>query len=683
MKNYEMSKIRNITLVGAPGAGKTMLCEILLNNAKSTTRIGRIEDGNTVMDFDAEEITRKMSIAMGLGYLEWNDHYFNLIDTPGYADFNGDQLTGLIAGDTALVVANAAGGFEVGLEMTLENLKNMDISKALLVNRMDNEHANYEKVISDIEENTDFSITPLIIPIGAEAKFSGVIDLIKEKAYIDGKEADIPADMQDEVSAMREQLMESVAETSEALMEKYFEDGELSSEEIVKGVRAGVSAGDIIPAFACSVSNNIGCNEVMTAIADYLPSPADKKEITVKVDDEAHTITADPNGELVAYIFKSFSDPNFGDVAYVKVLSGTLKQGLDVMVAEKSSKDRIGNMYHIQGKNRSDASELRAGEIGGLVKLKVAKGLNTLCATNKYYCVDGPVVPSAVYWKKISAASQADEDKIGGALQKLLDEDITAHAEINVETKENILSGIGEQQLMLIQKRLKSRYKVEANLSEPRIPYKETINGKAECEYKHKKQSGGRGQYGHVLFRIGPKPRGEGFEFINGIVGGVIPSKFIPAIEKGLKEIMEKGVVAGYKVVDLFVECYYGSYHDVDSSEMAFKIAASRALKQGFQIAKPVLLEPIYDVQIIIPNEYMGDVMGDISTRRGRINGMEQVGNKQILNATVPLSELFEYFPILKSLTQGRGRFEQKFSHYEKLPDELAKKVIAEYESEE
>lgn len=356
---------------------------------------------------------------------------------------------------------------------------------------------------------------------------------------------------------------------------------------------------------------------------------------------------------------------------------------MDIYVPEKDAKDRIGNMFHIMGKNRADAGELRAGEIGGLVKLKAAKGLCTMVDGNNKFQFPAVVLPTPVYWKTIKAASQADEDKISSALTKLLDEDPTVKFEINQETHESVLSGIGEQQLLLIQKRLKTRYKVEAELFEPRIPYKETVVSKSDVQYKHKKQTGGRGQYGHVHFRVGPKPRGEGYEFINSIVGGVIPSKFIPAIEKGIQETLEKGIVAGYQVVDIYVDCYFGSYHDVDSSEMAFKIAASQALKQGFKDAKPILLEPIHNVQIIIPNEYMGDVMGDVSTRRGKIVGMEQIGKKQILNAHIPLSELFEYFPTLKSLSQGRGRFTQSFSHYEKLPEELAQKVIASYQEQE
>jgi elongation factor G len=372
-----------------------------------------------------------------------------------------------------------------------------------------------------------------------------------------------------------------------------------------------------------------------------------------------------------------------GEIAYTRIFSGSIKSGQDIYVPEKDAKDKISSAYYFIGKNRIDANELRAGEIAGLVKLKVAKGLNSIVAQGSKISFREIKLPSPVYWQSIRAANQNDEDKIGQALAKLLSEDPTINATINTETHENVIAGIGEQQVALIQKRLKSRFKVEAELKSPRIPYKETITGKSDHKYRHKKQSGGKGQYGEVYFRLSPTERGEGFKFINSIVGGTIPSNFIPAIEKGLNETMEQGIIAGYNVVDICVDVYFGSYHDVDSSEMAFKIASRMCLKEGFNMAKPIILEPIYLVEIIIPSEYLGDVMGDISTRRGKIQGMEQVGKKQILKATMPLAELFGYFPNLKSLTQGRGLFEQKFSHYEKLPEELAKNIIEAYQSPE
>ncbi|MCD4650673.1 MAG: elongation factor G [Candidatus Cloacimonetes bacterium] len=684
MKNYDIEKIRNIALLGGSGCGKTTLTEQLLNTAKATTRVGKIEDGNTVMDYDADEIEKKMSISMGIGHLSWDGHWINLLDTPGYPDYYGEQISASMAAETLLVVVNAAGSFDVGVELALELMaRKKSSAKGVIVNRLDNEHAEYSKALEQISENSDFIPAPIFVPIGREAQFQGVVDIVKGKAYINDKIADIPADMQDEVEEYRMKLMEAVAETDDDLLEKYFEEGELTSEELSNGIRSGILKGALMPVFACSAGQNIGISALLNAFVEYLPSANAAKEITLINDGETKTIALKPDGDPVGYIFKSFSDPNVGDIAYVRLFSGAIKSGTEVYIPEKDSKDKIGTMYYILGKNRTDAPILRAGGIGGLVKLKVGCGLTSVMKPGTEFRVVAPELPAPVFWQTIHALNQSDEDKIGGALAKLIDDDPTAKAYFDSETKQQVISGLGEQQIGLIKKRLKTRFKVEAELEEPKVPYRETITSSAQVNYKHKKQSGGRGQYGEVYFRVRPTKRGEGFNFINGIVGGKIPSKFIPAIEKGLRETLDKGIIAGYQVVDIEVEVYEGSYHDVDSSEMAFKIASSQALKKGFKDSKPILLEPICNLQIIIPNEYMGDVMGDISTRRGKIQGMEQKGTKQILNAQLPLSELYGYFPALKSLTQGRGRFTKEISHFEKVPHEIVTKVIAAFEEED
>ena len=683
MKNYDMRNIRNIAFLGASGAGKTTLIEQMLFDSKATTRVGKVEDGNTVMDFDAEEIAKGMSISLTIGNLTWKKNRINIIDTPGYADYLGESLTALSAVESVLLVANAAGGFEVGLEQAFGNIGKKEIVKGIVINRMDNEHADYDKVLDLIQENLEITFAPIHIPIGKENQFRGVVDLVKGKAFLNGELTDIPADMTDIVEEYRLKLMESVAETDDNLLEKYFEEGELSEEELALGVKNGIKNKKLIPVFACSAKTNVGIDALLDAIIEYLPSPAATPEVTIIEDEEEKKVVTSPDNDLIAYIFKSYSDPNLGDMAYVRVFSGTLKSGMEVRVPEKNGKDKIGGIYDIQGKNRSDSSELKAGEIGGLVKLKTARGLNSIIAPNLDCKFPTPILPSPVFWKSIKAANQSDEDKIGTALSKLLEEDPTINSTFDQETAQMVLSGQGEQQIGLIKKRLKSRFKVEADLYDPKIPYRETINGKSDVSYKHKKQSGGRGQFGNVSIRISAQPRGEGFKFINSIVGGVIPSKFIPAVEKGCRETLVKGIIAGYRVVDVCCDLYFGSYHDVDSSELAFKIAASQALKIGFNQAKPILLEPIHEIEIIIPNEYMGDVMGDLSTRRGKIMGMEQKGKKQILKAQLPLSELYGYFTSLKSLTQGRGRFIQDFSHFEKVPDDIALKVIEAFKSDD
>jgi elongation factor G len=681
MKSYAMKNIRNIAFVGSSNAGKTSLIEQMLFNAKMISRVGKVNDGNTTLDFDADEIEKKISLATSICYLDSKDYRINLIDSPGYSDFIGDQIAVAQAVETVMIVTNATAGFEVGLEKSIDLLDGTACTKAVLVNKMDLEHADYFKVLDTLKENAGMHCAPILVPVGKESSFKGVIDVVKGKAYIDGTETDIPADSKNDYENARALLMEAIAETDETLLDKYLESMELSAEDMQKGLQKALAEGSIVPAFCCSATTNVGVNTLIDAIIEYLPSPESKKNIKILKDNKPDNLICSPDGELFAYVFKSIIDPNMGDCAYVRVFSGTLKSGMDVYVPEKDSKDKVSSMYYFIGKTRNDAGDLKAGEIGGLVKLKAAKGLNSIVAQGSKIAHTPVKLPTPVYWQAVRAVNQNDEDKIGQALYKLLSEDPTVNSSINTETHENVIAGVGEQQIILIQKRLKSRYKVDAEMRQPRIPYKETIIGKSDHKYRHKKQSGGKGQYGEVYFRISPTERGEGFKFLNSIVGGTIPSNFIPAIEKGLNESMERGIIAGYNVVDVCVDVYFGSYHDVDSSEMAFKIASSMCLKEGFKMAKPIILEPIYLIDIIIPTEYMGDVMGDISTRRGKIQGMEQIGKKQTLKATMPLAELHGYYPNLKSLTQGRGLFEQKFSHYEKLPDELAKGIIDAYQS--
>lgn len=673
-----MKDIRNIAFVGSSGAGKTSLIEQMLFNAKATSRVGKIEEGNTVMDFSTEEIEKGMSMSLSMANFKWKNKTINILDAPGSADFASEQISAAVATETILFMANAASGFEVTLERSIELLEEINISKGLIINRMDSEGADFNKTLEAIKENTDLVPIPIFLPIGAEHRFEGIVDIIKGKAFIKGEQRDIPAEMATLVEESKLSLMEAVAESDDALLEKYFERGELSDEELSRGIKMAVAKGTLMPVFVTSATKNIAVDELLNAFIDYLPSPQDKHELKMFKDKKEVIVNTTTVKDLIAYIFKSFSDPNVGDIAYVRVYSGELKSGMDVLVPEKDSKDKIGSMYHILGKNRHETDIVMPGDMGALVKLKNGRSFNSLLSPNSPYRFPEVDLPTTVYWQTVKAVNQSDEDKIGAALSKLLDEDPTMKLEMNSETNENVLAGIGEQQIQYLQKKLKSRFKIDAVLKLPAIPYKETVKGKADVSYKHKKQSGGRGQYAEVYFKVNPKERGEGFEFIDSIVGGVIPSKFLPAIEKGLKEIMGKGIISGHPVVDISVECYYGSFHDVDSSEMAFKIASSQGLKKAFEVAEPILLEPIHELQIIIPTEYMGDVMGDVSTRRGKILGMEQKGKKQILNAQMPLAELFNYYPALKSLTQGRGRFNQRFSHYEKVPDEIAARIIAE-----
>jgi len=683
MKVYDMKKLRNLLLLGSSGSGKTTLAEQIFFHCGATTRLGKIDEGNTVLDFDPEEGTKQMSLGLSIGYVNHNDHRINILDAPGCPDFIGDAIVALSAVETAVVVANATGGFEVGLELNCEQIEAKKIAKAVVVNRMDNEHADFDKTLEAIRENSELRPIAVHLPIGREGSFTGVVDIVRQKAINADGETVIPADMADAVADARLHLMEAVAETDEDLLNEFLENMELPEDKFMAGLRKAVANGEITPVFVTSAGTGVGINALVDALVNYLPSPADRNTIDVLAGGEPKTIIASADGDMLGYIFKLYADPNMGDFTYLRMISGTIKTGTEFYIPEKEAKDKAGNMYFMLGKNRHDASEIKAGEIGALVKLKNARMMNSITAINSKLQLPPLELPSTTFWQMIRAANQSDEDKIGTALQRVIAEDPTINFDLNLETHENVISGMGEQQLNLVMKKLKNRYKVEAMMKEPRIPYKETIMGSAESQYRHKKQSGGRGQYGEVYFRIKPTERGEGFKFINAIVGGVIPSNYIPAIEKGIVETMEKGIIAGYQVVDISVEVYYGSYHDVDSSEIAFKIASSMALKEGFKKCKPILLEPIHEITIIIPAEYMGDVMGDISTRRGRIMGMEQRGKKQYLNAQMPVAEMYFYFPALKSLTQGRGRFTQKFSHYEKVPDDITQKVIAAWQEQE
>ena len=683
MKKYSMDSIRNYALVGASGSGKTSIAEAMFFNAGVINRLGRVDDGNTLMDYDSEEISKKMSINLSLGNLEWNKIKHNIIDTPGYSDFKGDMITAFRAVDTAIITISSVTGIEVMTDQAMKYADEVSNSKAIIINKIDREHAKFAEIIDELSNYSDQIVVPVLVPIGTAEHFKGVVNTINKKAYSQGKEIEIPADLADEVEDWHEKVIEAAAESDDKLMEKFFEEGSLSEEEISNGLKNSIIQGTAIPVFACSASENIGIQEILNLINMFFPSPKDITEIPVQKNGENETLDLTKYNKKLGYVIKSVTELNFGEIALVRMYSGNLNTGVEVELPEKAAKDKIGQMYSVCGKKREEVDEISSGDIGGLVKLKNTKTLFTITEKGENLLVKPLLYPQPVYWKAIHAVSQSDEDRIGPALNKITDEDPTIRTEINVETNQNILSGQGEIQIGIVQKRLKDKYNVETNLTDPKIPYKETVTGKSDVKYKHKKQSGGHGQYGEVYVRVSPTELGAGFEFVNSIVGGVIPSKYIPAVEKGLVETMKEGILADYPVVDIQVELYYGSYHDVDSSEMAFKIAASHALKDGFAQANPILLEPIHKVQIVVPTEYMGDVMGDISSRRGKILGMSQEDNKQILNAEIPLSELYSYYTSLKSITQGRGYFTQQFAYYQKLPNDQAQKVIGKSKKED
>ncbi len=677
-----MKETRNFFLVGAQGSGKTTFCEQVLADAGVIGRAGKVEDGNTVMDFTAQEIDQKSSINLSLAQFEWKGTKINLIDTPGNPDFVGEQMVSTKAAESAIIFANATAGFQAGLELAIGKLEvKPEICKAIVINKMDQKDADFDNVLQEIREHSNLSPAPICIPIGQGADFQGVVHLIKQKAYIDGNEVEIPAEMKDKVAEAFDILSEAVAQTSEEMLDIYLEKGELDQNQLLEGLKSGIREGLITPVFACSSVEDKAVRVTMDCLIRELPSPLDDNKIKVFKSGERTEIEASEDLPTLAYIFKSVSEGSVGTVCYVRVMCGVLKSGDTLHVPELGSKVKIGSMFVTVGKKRKEVHELVAGQLGVLVKLKDCQSLNTLTADSSLTVVP-PDLPSPYVWRTIVPESQEDENKLGEVLEKVLQEDKTLHLDYNEMTRQSVLSGISLTQLSLIKKRLESAYNVKCDLLEPRVSYMETISKKAESHYRHKKQSGGRGQFAEVYFRISPMERGTGFKFISSIVGGVIPKGFIPAIEKGLKETIAKGIVAGYPVTDISVEVYDGSYHTVDSSEAAFKTAASMALKEGFVSASPVILEPIHIVEINIPSQYMGDVISDLSSRRGVVNGMSQKGKNQVIEALLPLSELFSYFPTLKSLTQGRGRFIQKFSHYQILQPDLAQKLMDEKDKE-
>lgn len=678
MKKYSMENIRNFALVGASGSGKTSISEAMLHNAGVTTRLGKVEEGNTVMDFDKDEIDKKMSINLSLANLEWNEVKHNIIDAPGYTDFKGDLISSIRAVETTLITIDAVNGIEVMTEHAIKYADSIKCCKAVIINKVDKENAKFNEIIEKLSSLCEQVIVPVLIPIGLGDKFNGVVNSIIKKVYRRGKEIDIPEELKNDLENWHEKVVEAAAESDDSFMEKYFDKGSLSEDEINSGLKKAIIQCSAIPVFCCSGTQNIGIKEIMDLINNFFPSPKDIDEISISKNGNEEAINPGTYSKKLGYVVKSLSEPNLGEIAILRMYSNSLSTGDEIEIAEKRAKDKIGQIYFICGKKREDTDEIPAGDIGGLVKLKNAKTSLSINEKGEGIIVKPFSMPEPVYWKTIKAQSQSDEDKIGVALSKLTDEDPTINSGMNAETNENILSGQGEIQIGIVQKRLKDRYNINAELTEPKIPYKETITGKSDVKYRHKKQSGGHGQYGEVYIRISPREIGTGFEFVNSIVGGAIPSKFIPAVEKGLVEIMKEGILARYPVVDICVELYDGTFHDVDSSELSFKLAANHALKDGFIMASPILLEPIHKMQIIVPTENMGDVMGDVNSKRGKILGISQEDNKQIINAEMPLSELYGYYTSLKSLTQGRGYFTQQFAYFQKLPNDLAQKVIEE-----
>jgi len=692
LKDHSSETIRNIAFIGHGGSGKTSFSEVLLHTAGENNRIGTISEGNTTSDYTPNEIEKQISITLSAMHLEWNGVKINMLDTPGFSDFVGEVKSGLKVVDTAVLMIKAVEGVEVGAEITYAIAEEANMPAAIVINKVDSEYSKFQEIFESAKDKISTNAVVVTFPAKEGLGFDTVIDVVKMKAYQYGPaaskkvtEIDIPADLAAQAEEYRTQLTEKVAELSEDLMNKYFEEGALSEEELKEGIKASIIANNIVPVFAVSSTKGVGMNDFLDFAVNYFPSPKDRGPVEATYKDKADKIGIEPDakGEPVLFIFKTISEQHVGELSLFKVYSGTVTAGMDLINENNSKTERLGQLSILNGHNRKDVQKLSAGDIGAVVKLKDTHTNNTLSSKNLPVIIPQIDYPGAIINGAIIPKAKGDEDKIATGLHTLHEEDPTFSVKFDPEISQTIISGQGELQLNLAIKRLKDRYGVEVDLVEPKIPMREAIKGTCDnSEYKHKKQSGGRGQFGHVVFKIEPLPRGKGFEFVDAIVGGVVPGRFIPATEKGVVETMAKGVLAGFPVVDVKVTLFFGSYHSVDSDDMSFKIAASQCFKKGFLEAKPMLLEPIYEVVITVPEENMGDVMGDVSSRRGKILGMDAKGKYQVIKANIPLAELYKYSSTLRSLTQGRGNHTKKFAFYDEVPKEVEAKIVEEYKKQ-
>ncbi|HXK03199.1 MAG TPA: elongation factor G [Verrucomicrobiae bacterium] len=671
MKVYESKDIRNVGVVGHGDSGKTSLTAGLLFTAGATNRLLRVDEGNTITDFDDEEIARKISISTAIAVAEWKKAKINILDTPGYNIFINDTRAALVAADAALVLVDGVAGVEVQTEKVWAFANDYKLPRAVIINKLDRERADFQRALESVHEFFGRAAVPVQLPIGSERDFKGVVDLIRMKAYTyapdgdgKGKEGDIPADLKDAAQKAHEALVEMVAEGNDALMEEFFAEGTLPADHIVDGLKQGIRELRIFPVLAASGLHNIGSDLILDLIVENLPAP---------------TFRETPAGITgpSAFVFKTTADPFAGRISYFRVMTGTIKNDANLVSLNKSAPERLAHLSSPQGKTLNPVTELNTGDIGAVAKLKDTLTGDTLAEKGQTIAYPPVKLPEPSIAFAIEAKSRNDEDRMGNAVHRILEEDQSLRFYRDPQTREFLLAGAGQQHVEVVVSRLKKRYGVDVTLKAPKIPYRETIRGTADVQGRHKKQTGGHGQFGDCWIRMEPLPRGSNFEFANEIFGGSIPKNFIPAVEKGIVETAANGYLAGYPMVDFKVTVYDGSYHDVDSSELAFKLAARKAFKAAMLQAKPALLEPIMNVEVQAPVEYAGDLMGDLNGRRGRISGMDTKGNTQILRAQVPMAEMLNYQSDLTAMTQGRASFTMEFDHYDFVPQLQADKIIA------
>lgn len=678
-----MEKIRNVALFGHGDAGKTSLAEAMLFDAGAIKRMGRVDEGNTVSDFEPDEHKRTISVSATPLAFEWKGFKINLLDTPGFADFIGEVVSTLRVIDGAVFVISAVAGVEVQTELIWKKADEFGYPRIVFLNKMDRENASFQRCLEQLQGLYGSRVVPFQIPIGEEQEFKGVVDLIANKAFVYGEEgkaeeAEIPADLADSVEAAREKVIEGAAESSDELMERYLEGEELTEEEVLPALFKGVSEGTIVPVLCGSATRNIAVDLLVSSLINSLPSPAVREEVagTRRGSDEEVVFEAREGSPLAALVFNTISDPYVGKLTYFRVFSGTLSSDSTVYNPNRDKEERVGQTFVIRGKSQISVREIPAGDIGGVAKLTDTATGDTLCDKDKPVLLPPIDFPRPVMSLAVEPKTKGDEDKLSAALSRLGDEDPTFNVRRDTEVKQTIVSGMGEAHLDIMMERMARKFGVNVNTELPRVPYKETIRRSAKAEGKHKKQTGGHGQFGIAWVEIEPLERGAGFEFVDKIVGGVIPKQFIPSVEKGVRKAMEEGFLAGYPIEDFRATVYDGKYHPVDSSDISFQIAGSLALRAAMDGAEPYLLEPIMDVEIVVPEAYMGDVIGDLNSKRGRILGMEAEGGLQHIRAQVPMAEMLRYSIDLRSITGGRGLFSMSLSHYEEVPAHVSAKVI-------
>ncbi|HZS54328.1 MAG TPA: elongation factor G [Bryobacteraceae bacterium] len=684
MRVFDSSDIRNVALIGHGHCGKTSLSSAALAIAGATDRHLKVDEGNTITDFDEEEVARKLSITSALAAFPWQKNKVNLIDTPGYNIFLNDTRSTMLAADAALLLLDGVAGVEVSTEKVWSFAEEFQLPCALVINKLDRERSSFQRVVDNVHEVFGRAAVPVFLPIGSEKNFSGVVDLVRMRSFAykpggdgKGKEGDISAGQKDEADAAHEALVEMIAEGNDELMEEFFSTGTLPVEHIVSGLRDAVRDRRIFPILCASALQNIGCDAILNFLTEIMPSPLERPAVPATQNGQETTKKIDQKDAPSIFVFKTAADPFAGRVTYFKVMSGAVKDDAHLTNMRSNVNERLAHIATPFGKTMQPITELRAGDIGAVAKLKETLTGDTLCEKTNCVVIRDVDVPEPSIAYAISAKTRNDEDRLSTALAKILEEDRSLRFYRDPQTKEFLLAGNGQQHVEVVVSRLKRRYGVEVELKSPKIPYRETVRGSASVQGRHKKQTGGHGQFGDCWIKLEPLNRGEKFQFVNDIFGGAIPKQFIPAVEKGIVEAAEQGFVAGYPVTDFRVTLYDGSYHDVDSSEMAFKLAGRKAFRAAMQQAKPALLEPIMKVEVETPTEFAGDLMSDFNGRRGRISGMDLKGNMQTIRAQVPMSEMLSYQNDLISKTQGRASFHMEFDHYDYVPAPQAEKIIA------